>query len=90
MPCLDPGPSYNDIERAQRERDIITRLACDRCREIEARGGVVPAWALEWWQQHKQADALRQRTERKARQDMATRQRAIAKLTPEERAELGV
>lgn len=38
MPCTDGGPSREQIERDHRNHQAIIRLACDRCREIEARG----------------------------------------------------
>ena len=90
MPCSDGGPSREQIEREQRDHQTMTRLACDRCREIEARGGTVPAWAQEWWQEHKRRDDDRQQRETQAQREAEIRKRAISKLTPEEREELGV
>lgn len=68
----------------------MTRLSCDRCREIEARGGTVPEWAMDWWQRHKQEDEERLRTETAAVESAVIRARAIRKLSREEREELGV
>ncbi len=90
MPCSDGGPSYEQTQRDAEEHQILTRLACDRCREIEARGGLVPTWAQEWWTDHKREDAEREAQNQRAKQEAAIRRRAIAKLTPEEREELGV
>ena len=89
MPCRDerdhlPGEEDNI------NHQIMTRLSCDRCREIEARGGTVPDWAKGWWDEHKKADASRIVREQEAKRASEVRQRAIDKLTPEERAELGV
>lgn len=90
MPCSDGAPSREQLERENRDHQTMTRLACDRCREIEARGGVVPEWAREWWQEHKRRDAERLRRDAQGRREAEIRKNAIAKLTPEERAELGV
>ena len=90
MPCSDGGPSREQIEREHRDHQTMTRLACDRCREIESRGGIVPAWAQEWWTEHKRRDNERLERETKAQSEAEIRKQAIAKLTPEEREELGV
>lgn len=90
MPCTDNGPSREQIERQQRDHQTMTRLSCDRCREIEYRGGTVPEWAREWWEDHKQRDAEQLKQNARARQDARIRQKAIAKLTKREREELGV
>ena len=68
----------------------VIRLACDRCRELETRGGAVPEWAKEFWDEHKQRDEERLQREAKAQHGAEIRKQAIAKLTPEERSELGV
>lgn len=74
----------------RKAHQTMTRLSCDRCREIEARGGVVPEWAREWWDAHKLEDKRRLELEEAVRKGAEIRKRAIAKLTPEERSELGV
>lgn len=68
----------------------MTRLACDRCRSLIAKDGKVPDWAKEWWSYHQARDAERIKSDAKAREDALIRKRAIAKLTQEEREELGV
>jgi hypothetical protein len=91
MPCQsDYSPSYEELQRERQMRDTETRLACDRCRELEARGGVVPELARGWWEKHKAEDAARLAAEIRAKRDAEVRAKAISKLTPEERAELGV
>jgi len=90
MPCHDAGPSREETERSRRDHQTMTRLACDRCREIEARGGTVPEWAQEWWTNHKRKDAERLERDLRAQREAKIRAHAIAKLTPEEREELGV
>lgn len=91
MPCYqDPYErSPRQVEedlKYQEDIDIMTRLACDRCREIERRGGLVPGWAAQWWLEHRRADDVRPGFAR----DNYVRMMAIAKLTDAEREELGV
>lgn len=67
----------------------MTRLACDRCRQLESKGEL-PTWALEWWTSHKRRDEERVASEARAKKEAAVRKKALAKLTQEERDELGV
>ena len=90
MPCSDGGYSQEYLDQQDRFKKTMTRLACDRCKELIAREGGVPDWATEWWEHHQAADKERQRTDAKVRKEAQIRKQAIAKLTPEERAELGV
>jgi len=78
------------IEREGRDRKAMTRLACDRCKWLERKKGGVPEWALEWWTSHVQADAERVSRSKQAQREAAVRKRALAKLTKEERDELGL
>lgn len=68
----------------------MLRLACDRCKAIEAQGGAIPEWAKEWWESHKAADAQRARESAEVRRQNKIREKALKKLTPEERNELGI
>lgn len=90
MPCKSYDYDPEVEAEASRVQNIVWRLACDRCRELEKREGKVPEWAESWWQDHKKHDAHRMQEEAQARKEAAIRQRALAKLTPEEREELGV
>ena len=90
MPCSDGGPSREQIDREIRDVNTMTRLSCDRCQEIESRGSEVPEWAKEWWESHKRKDYEETLRSEKKRKEVEIRKRAINKLTPEERAELGV
>lgn len=85
MPCMDYGPIYTD-----EHHQTLTRLACDRCREIEARGGKVPSFAKKWWDEHKQRDEELLKSSKKAIISSKIRAKAVKKLTPEEREELGL
>ena len=61
-----------------------------RQREIEGTLSTYPFEMQIWWRDHKRADADRQRREAQDIQQKAVRNRALAKLTPEERRALGV
>lgn len=89
MPCSDGGPSYDDLQRQARDRDTVTRLACDRCKWLE-KTGEVPEWAREWWESHKAEDRRRIQEDAQARREEQIRKRALSKLTKEEREELGL
>ncbi len=90
MPCNDAGPSYEETCRDHNDRTIMTRLACDRCRDIESRGMPIPGWVGDWWLRHKRYDEERVRAEKKAARAAEVRKQALSKLTDEEIAELGV
>jgi len=77
------------LEREERFHNVMTRLACDRCRELERRGEV-PSWACEWWRAHKVKDLERLQQDKEARTAAKIRKQAISKLTAKEREELGV
>ncbi len=97
MPCRDyrddepsyrPCPGYHydaDAHSALLRRlDTATRLACDRCSELEERGEAIPAFAESWWREHKQADERRRTVEKAAADAKALLDSALAKLTPDE------
>jgi hypothetical protein len=90
MPCSDSGPSREEIEHDYQMRQVATRLACDRCRELLKREGCVPVWAAAWWAEHQAQDAKRLERDRQAQREAKIRERALSKLTQEERDELGV
>lgn len=89
MPCQSE-PDYEQSEQEQRFLKTMTRLSCDRCRELENRDGKVPEWAQEWWAHHKAEDAERLKESAEARRSNKVRERALSKLTKEEREEIGV
>lgn len=70
MPCYDP-PRYPDgtpLDPASPRRkagdlDVMTRLACGVCQELE-KTGAVPEWACDWWERHKQWDQLCEQRDR--------------------------
>lgn len=90
MPCMDGGPSRAQIEREARDAGTVYRLACERCKDIESNGGEVPDWARDWWEFHKVEDMKRERREVDAKKREEDRQAARDKLSPYDRAILGL
>ena len=93
MPCSDGGPSYEQIQEEKAFHLAATKLACAHCRYLTANGLPVPDYAKAWWAAHQAEDRKRERQEQIAREVNARKQRiadARAKLTPEQRAELGL
>jgi len=72
-----------------REHQILTRLACSYCKELESKGAPVPSFAKDWWTTHKIEDEMREEREKQARIAKAKKKQALNKLTPAERALLG-
>lgn len=93
MPC-DSGMSYgsNYDHEARRELERLTRVSCDIMKAIEGAGVRLnlSGEASKWWEAHKLIDAERERVaaEQRARHELA--EAAKAKLTPAERAALGI
>lgn len=85
MPCY--SEPYG-VEVDPTTLDTITRLACDRCKDLESKGEV-PEWAARWWDLHKLADVEREKREadKKARDDAWNR--TLASMPPEDQAILG-
>ncbi len=90
MPCRDYQNEDDRLNLSASELNIMIRLACDRCQEIESRGGEIPMWAVEWWENHKRQDEEQSQRTEEARRSSDIRKKAIAKLTQQERDELGV
>ncbi len=89
MPC-ESGPSLGD--HYKEEINHLTQMLCFSCQIIEhqCNGGMPCSDLAVWWKQHQLDDEERLR-EQQARVDRAaTRRFALAKLTDEERRELGL
>ena len=94
MPCQD-FDTLDDGYTARQERirlDKATRVACEALRFMEDMGGLgeVSKEARAWWKDHKQADEHRRERERAAKHLKEQRERALRKLTIEERVALGL
>lgn len=89
MPCrYDESPG--EIQARQHKLDVMARLACDHCKQLEATGLAVPEWAEAWWAEHKVLDAAREAREAKERQRRELAVAAMARLSADELAALGV
>jgi hypothetical protein len=53
MPCYD----HLGEEQSRKDRDTITRLACEYLTLLEKSNQPIPDYAREWWESHKRADA---------------------------------
>lgn len=84
MPCYDPGPTADEIERAYQKRSrhdsAPAELLCAVMKRVAAGGydndslpsltGAVPG-LVEWWAEHRTRDALKlQREERNKANDI--------------------
>lgn len=82
-----------DLRLDQLERqDLVTmaRLAKDSCLFMESRGQPVPEWAKPWWlkYQHDEAIVLKEEAEFKKQKEL--KEKALSKLTEEEKKTLGL
>jgi hypothetical protein len=101
MPCQSYETTWaresNDYEvrKIKREADRLARIACQAMQALEGMGKadfllLKDTEVREWWTAHKEADRkAREAAEAKLRREELKRA-ALAKLTPEERAALGI
>ena len=96
MPCMsyDDRPDYSSQDWKEKT-DRLARIACKAMTEL-VKVGKADFLVLqddevrEWWEAHQEADRkAREAKERKAR-EAQVRKQALAKLTDEERAVLGI
>jgi hypothetical protein len=98
MPCRDEwnsgGVRYVTDPETKRRLDLATRVACTALSQLEDVGSgrikLLPVESQEWWHQHKRADRKRQAHEEAVRRREQIKNRALAKLTPEERRVLDI
>lgn len=76
MPCYD-GREEEDRAEARRRLDDATRAACESIRTLISVGTQPPAFAIQWYEEHKRRDEERARhkVEEKARQERAELER---------------
>jgi len=101
MPCQSYETTWArdsddyEIREIKREADRLARIACQAMQTLEDMGRadfllLKDTEVREWWTAHKEADRkAREAAEAKLRRDELKRA-ALAKLTPEERAALGI
>jgi len=93
MPCDSGMSSMSTDYEARRAADKATRIACDIMGALERMGvdpGKFSPETQQWWQQHKAADLRRQQAEGAERHRQQVRQSVIDRMTPEERAAMGI
>ncbi len=88
MPCYDSRD--HDCSEVQSRLNLATEAACAALRDLEAAGLPVPNEARKFWHEHKVLDAETSLREARERRIAEKRKQALDKLTPEERAVLGV
>lgn len=91
MPCTDGGPSRPDPKVEAMLCAIVSSMDPDDLDEVLddvnwREAGVTRAEFQVWWEQHQAEDASRRERESAAAEVEQTRRRALAKLTPAERA----
>lgn len=101
MPC-NGLTDHEQLWRVRDEYDALNKAMCWLLTELERRGTVDECikgnlWLSEWWRLHKEQDAARLKAEEiEAQREIARgqvaaiRAAALLKLTPEERAALGL
>lgn len=98
MPCTCDG--YEEQERRDTYA-ILDKLRATVCAMLRAdptlidrldyrEAGIDKSWLIAWWNAHQRADQVRLREEENRRAKARLRAAALAKLTPQERAALGV
>jgi hypothetical protein len=94
MPCYDARNEGAYIAAQYAKRiDALTDMLCRLCQRVE---GIDPsligsdAGLYAWWTEHQRQDMERQRQEQRKRDQEALRNRALAKLTPDEQVALGM
>jgi hypothetical protein len=96
MPCYtpDPGPSPEEILESKMPAVLCGVLSKHGASILDGLDwkeiGVTKDEAFRWWDQHKRKDASRKKREAEYEAARTKRNAALAKLTPEERAIIGV
>lgn len=98
MPCMNPECDEQDRRETYAELARLRATVCamlrvdpsliDRLDYQEA--GITHPWLVSWWNEHLLRDVQRRREEAKERSARQLRAGALAKLTPQERAALGI
>ena len=87
MPC-EGGP----CEDIKPEFDKVTRLLCEICETYQYAEDfdTLSSDLRSWWKQHQKEDAARIEKENRRKKVDLIKKRALAKLTSQERAALGI
>lgn len=104
MPCLtyDPITSERHVQEITKERNNFEAALCAVLTVCEkeninvidmidyAEAGITKKQVESWWEEHKEKDAIRRKTEREAKRKEELKQQALKKLSPAERKALGI
>lgn len=101
MPCRSETPEEtiymqrNDIKKLREDHDKVTRMLCTLCSVLEERyrtvwNNVVSYELRDWWTAHQEVDKKRRAAEAFAKHQTDVKKRALAKLSDEELAALGL
>jgi len=91
MPCDSGRSAYEESERIiRRKLDAVTQMLCWLCRVTEPEVIAMNPNLVAWWAAHQADDARREETLRLEVEAKRQRQEALAKLSPQERALLGL
>jgi ABC-type cobalamin/Fe3+-siderophores transport system ATPase subunit len=101
MPCQSYESNWAnrsndaDIKRLKKEADKLARIACTALQALEDMGKedfvlLKNDEIRKWWQEHKEADRQAQEEARRKEARKAAKERALSKLTDEEKVILGL
>jgi hypothetical protein len=91
MPCTGPDVDYPRVSFEYIEGcNVATRVACEYLGGLEAANLKIPAYAREWWEEHKELDRQREAEKAEHRKAKQIKNAAMKKLTKEERTALGL
>ena len=101
MPCMSydtnwaKSSSDRDIRRLKAEADKLARIACTALQALEDMGKedfilLKNDEIRKWWQDHKEADRAHRAAEEEKQRRKEAKERAMSKLTDEEKILLGL
>ena len=101
MPCMSYETTWArdsddyEVRKVKREADRLARIACQAMQTLEDMGKadfllLKDSEVREWWTAHKEADRKAQAAAAEKLRREELKRAALAKLTPEERAALGI
>jgi hypothetical protein len=101
MPCMSYETNWArnsddyEVRKVKREADRLARIACQAMQALEDMGKadfllLKDSEVREWWTAHKEADRKAQAAAEEKLRREELKALALAKLTPEERAALGI
>ena len=90
MPCRSDYDEAAERADLRRELDRVTDMLCWACEVIDVAELEWRADVRQWWSKHQESDQARRADELRRLKIAETRDQALAKLSAEERAALGL